>query len=251
MESSIVALSKSQNKHNRLYVKATPIDDELIDAIESGKFRLGDDFKTRARVLADEYGWDVTEARKIWCFGPDMTGANVLVDTTKGVQYMNEIRDACSGAFQWATKAGVICEEVMRGVRINVLDVTVRPCLVATFIRVSHPRTKYSCTLIPFTEAVVKSYQLCGARHTLHAYWQIQHFRSPYSSVWWQFRSGLEFIYFSNDIPSGDTGARSCNWRCLQLSLSTPRPGIQRRGARWDIHVHYQSVPTSGGVIRI
>jgi elongation factor 2 len=125
-ESTIVALSKSQNKHNRLFVKALPIDEELTKAIEAGKVSSRDDFKLRARVLADEFGWDVTDARKIWCFGPDTTGPNLLVDVTKGVQYLNEIKDSCVAAFQWATKEGVTCEENMRGVRVNVLDVTVR-----------------------------------------------------------------------------------------------------------------------------
>ncbi|KAN0111581.1 P-loop containing nucleoside triphosphate hydrolase protein [Russula decolorans] len=123
-ESSIVALSKSQNKHNRLYAKALPLDEELTVAIENGKVTARDDFKLRARVLADEFSWDVTDARKIWCFGPDTTGPNLLVDVTKGVQYLNEIKDSCVAAFQWATKEGVCAEENMRGVRINVLDVT-------------------------------------------------------------------------------------------------------------------------------
>jgi len=124
-ESSMVALSKSQNKHNRLYVKALPIEEELTKAIENGQVSSRDDFKARARVLADEYGWDVTDARKIWCFGPDTTGPNLLVDVTKGVQYLNEIKDSCVAAFQWATREGVCAEENMRGVRFNVLDVTV------------------------------------------------------------------------------------------------------------------------------
>ena len=129
-ESSIVALSKSQNKHNRLYLKAQPIDEELTQAIESGKVNARDDFKLRARVMADEFGWDVTDARKIWCFGPDTTGPNLMVDVTKGVQYLNEIKDSCVAAFQWATKEGVCAEENMRGVRINILDVTVSHLLV-------------------------------------------------------------------------------------------------------------------------
>jgi elongation factor 2 len=129
-ESSIVALSKSQNKHNRLYAKALPLDEELTVAIENGKVTARDDFKLRARVLADEFSWDVTDARKIWCFGPDTTGPNLLVDVTKGVQYLNEIKDSCVAAFQWATKEGVCAEETMRGVRINILDVTVRSSLI-------------------------------------------------------------------------------------------------------------------------
>ncbi|KAI0825004.1 eukaryotic translation elongation factor 2 [Trametes gibbosa] len=123
-ESSIVALSKSQNKHNRLYAKAQPLEEELTLAIESGKVNSREDYKIRARILADEFGWDVTDARKIWCFGPDTTGPNLLVDVTKGVQYLNEIKDSCIAAFQWATKEGVCAEEKMRGVRVNVLDVT-------------------------------------------------------------------------------------------------------------------------------
>jgi len=97
----MVALSKSPNKHNRLYMKAQPLAEELNVQIEAGKISPRDDPKTRARVLADEYGWDVTDARKIWCFGPDTTGANLLVDQTKAVQYLNEIKDSCVAAFQW------------------------------------------------------------------------------------------------------------------------------------------------------
>jgi len=123
-ESSMVALSKSQNKHNRLYVTAQPLDDELSKEIETGTVNPRDDFKIRARYLADNYGWDVTDARKIWCFGPETTGPNVLVDVTKGVQYLNEIKDSCVAAFQWATKEGVCAEENVRGVRYNIMDVT-------------------------------------------------------------------------------------------------------------------------------
>lgn len=130
-ESSIVALSKSPNKHNRLYVKATPIGEELISAIERGVVNPHDDVKARARILADEFGWEVSGARRIWCFAPDTTGPNLLVDVTKGVQYLHEIKDSCVSAFQWATKEGVICEENMRGVRVNILDVTVSFCLLS------------------------------------------------------------------------------------------------------------------------
>lgn len=77
-KSSITALSKSPNKHNRLYMIAEPMDEELSLAIENGKVSPRDDFKARARVLADDFGWDVTDARKIWTFGPD-AGANVGV----------------------------------------------------------------------------------------------------------------------------------------------------------------------------
>ncbi|KAJ7502623.1 P-loop containing nucleoside triphosphate hydrolase protein [Mycena galericulata] len=121
-ESSIVALAKSQNKHNRLYLKAMPLGDELTTAIEDGRIEPRQDFKIRARALADEFGWEITDARKIWAFGPDNTGPNLLVDVTKGIAYLQEIKDSCVAGLQWASKEGVCAEENMRGVRFNLLD---------------------------------------------------------------------------------------------------------------------------------
>ena len=40
----------------------------------------------------------------MWCFGPEAAGPNILVDVTKGVQYLNEIKDSVVAGFQWATK---------------------------------------------------------------------------------------------------------------------------------------------------
>jgi len=69
-----------------------------------GKVTPRQDLKTRARYLADNFDMDVNEARKIWCFGPDVTGPNMLIDCTKAVQYLNEIKDSVVAGFQWASK---------------------------------------------------------------------------------------------------------------------------------------------------
>merc|ERR1712091_245856 len=113
-ESSQMCLSKSPNKHNRLFMKACPMPDGLSEDIENGEVNPRDDFKTRGRYLADKYDYDVTEARKIWCFGPDTLGPNLMIDCTKGVQYLNEIKDSVVAGFQWATKEGVLCDETLR-----------------------------------------------------------------------------------------------------------------------------------------
>jgi len=122
-ESSEMCLSKSPNKHNRLFMKAVPMPDGLAEDIDRGDVNPRDDFKVRGRYLADKYDYDITEARKIWCFGPDTNGPNILMDCTKGVQYLNEIKDSVVAGFQWATKEGVLCDENMRGVRFNIYDV--------------------------------------------------------------------------------------------------------------------------------
>lgn len=103
-ESDQVCLSKSPNKHNRLYLKARPFPDGLAEDIDKGDVSSRQELKQRARYLAEKYEWEVTEARKIWCFGPDGNGPNILVDITKGVQYLNEIKDSVVAGFQWATK---------------------------------------------------------------------------------------------------------------------------------------------------
>jgi elongation factor 2 len=122
-KSSVTCLAKSANKHNRLFLEAEPMSGELCDAIEDGVVNPQTDAKTLGRQLADDFGWDVTEARKIWAFGPDQTGPNTYVDTTKGVNYLLEIKESVVAGFNWASGSGPLCEEQLRGCRFNLMDV--------------------------------------------------------------------------------------------------------------------------------
>merc|ERR1711909_226829 len=117
-------LSKSPNKHNRLYMGACPLPDGLADDIENNKVTPRDDPKTRKAYLCEHFEFDATDAMKIWTFGPESTGGNLLIDVTKGVQYLNEIKDSVVAGMQWASKEGVLCDENMRSVRFNLHDVT-------------------------------------------------------------------------------------------------------------------------------
>merc|ERR1711880_5458 len=92
--------------------------------IDLGRYGPRMDPKIQSRALADTYGWDPNDGKKIWCFGPETRGPNVLVDQTKGVAYMQEIKDSCVAAFQWASRGGVLCEENMRGIKFKIQDVT-------------------------------------------------------------------------------------------------------------------------------
>merc|ERR1712198_351026 len=149
-ESNQTCLSKSPNKHNRLFMKACPMPDGLADDIDKGEVAPRQDFKIRGRYLADKYEFDVTEARKIWCFGPDTQGPNLLIDVTKGVQYLNEIKDSVVAGFQWASKEGVLCDENMRSVRFNLYDVTLHADAIHRGGGQIIPTTRrvlYACTL--------------------------------------------------------------------------------------------------------
>merc|ERR1711962_182047 len=122
--SSQMCLAKSPNKHNRLFMKAEPLPEGCAESIDDGDITPRQEPKERAKFLCEKYNFDATEARKIWCFGPEGTGPNLLIDCTKAVQYLNEIKDSVIAGFQWATKEGVLCEENMRGARFNIYDVT-------------------------------------------------------------------------------------------------------------------------------
>jgi elongation factor 2 len=122
-----MCLSKSPNKHNRLYMKACPLEQGLSEDIEAGTVAPADDVKTRGTHLVEKYGWDVAEARRIWAFGPETKGPNLLVDTTRAVQYLAEIKDSMCTAFQWGTKEGPLCDENVRGVRFNLCDIMLHP----------------------------------------------------------------------------------------------------------------------------
>jgi elongation factor 2 len=121
-QSSFTCMAKSPNKHNRLYAVAVPLNEKLQDDIEKGKITPKDDPKLRAKTLAEDYEYDKEDALKIWSFGPENVGANLLQDKTSGIQYMNELRDSMESAWQWATKEAPLCEENMRGIRINIMD---------------------------------------------------------------------------------------------------------------------------------
>ena len=122
-ESSAMCLSKSPNRHNRLFMKAIPMPDGLAEDIDEGKVSNRQESNIRGRYLADKYEYDISEARKIWCFGPHTTGPNIIVDCTRGLHYLNEIKDSVVAGFQWATKEGVLCDESMRATRFNIYDV--------------------------------------------------------------------------------------------------------------------------------
>ena len=123
--SSKQCLSKSANKHNRLFCKGAPVDDEcIVELDEGGTCGADADAKARTKILTEKFDWDPTDTRKIWCWGPDGRGPNVIVDVTKGVQNMNDMKDSFTSAWQWATKEGVMADENMRGIRVNIEDVT-------------------------------------------------------------------------------------------------------------------------------
>merc|ERR1712159_303424 len=59
-------LAKSPNKHNRLFMEAEPLAEELCGEIDGGKLGAKMDPKERAKEYAEKYDWDKNHALKIW-----------------------------------------------------------------------------------------------------------------------------------------------------------------------------------------
>ena len=76
-KSSQQCLSKSPNKHNRLYIECEPMDEKLQADIEEGKVTpQPKDAKEQAKYIAEHYGFDpeAVQPKKLWGFGPDGSG---------------------------------------------------------------------------------------------------------------------------------------------------------------------------------
>ena len=120
-------LSKSANKHNRLFCTTAPLSDEICALFDDETVGPSMDIKERSKILREHpaFGWEeASTPQKIWCFGHDNIGPNICVERTVGVAYLIEIKDFVVGGFKWACNEGPLCEERIRGLKMYVNDVT-------------------------------------------------------------------------------------------------------------------------------
>jgi elongation factor 2 len=123
-ETTMECMAKSPNKHNRLYLSCKPLLEGLAEKIDEGVIKCNLKPKELAQNLHDEVEMDKEVGKKIWSFGPLGDGPNIVSDATKGVQYVNEIKDSVVAGFQWVCKEGVLCDEELRNLHYEILDVT-------------------------------------------------------------------------------------------------------------------------------
>jgi len=115
----VIAMTKSPNKHNRFWIQVEPLEEKVVQLIEKGDLAEEMGRKKIGAVLK-EAGWSTKEARNVWAMEEHR---NVLVDLTKGVQYLREVRDMMVSGFRWACQNGPLCEEPMRGIKVKITDV--------------------------------------------------------------------------------------------------------------------------------
>lgn len=234
-EETAICLSKSANKHNRIYLYAEPLPAGLTEAIEDGKITARDEPKLRTRTLRDEYGMDEDAAKKIWAF-TDSGSACLMMDRSKAVQYLLEIKDSMVSAFQWATREGVLCDENMRGLSFNITDVTLhadaihrgagqimptaRRCMYGAQIKAS-PRLLEPVYMVEIQcpEASVGSIYGVMSRKRGHVFEEVQRPGTPMYNVK-AYLPVQESFGFTADLRSATSGQAfpQCvfdHWECM------------------------------------
>ena len=111
---------KSPNKHNRFYMEVEPLEEKVVQAIRSGEIASGQRIKD-SKVLAkklEELGMDRNEAKNVvW-----MQDTNMLIDATKGIQYLHETMELIKEAYIEAMNKGPLAGEKCMAMKVLLVD---------------------------------------------------------------------------------------------------------------------------------
>jgi elongation factor 2 len=106
-------MSKSPNKHNKIFMRIEPLHEDVIEMLRTGQIKEDMDKKVMAKILRDK-GWNADEARSVAAID---SGGNMLIDETKGVQFLQESMDSIRSGFDDIVHSGPIAHESLRGAK--------------------------------------------------------------------------------------------------------------------------------------
>lgn len=109
---------KSPNKHNRFYIKIEPLNDELFNAIHDGEIKEGRVKGKEMNKTFEKYGLTKDEARKVW----NVYGRSVFLNMTRGIQYLDEVKELLFEGFESALDDGPVAREKVMGLKITLVD---------------------------------------------------------------------------------------------------------------------------------
>ncbi len=114
-----IVMAESPNKQNRLWVQVEPLEEKVINLIEKGKISEGTERKQMKKLLSREADLPVEETQNVLALDRHR---NMLVDLTKDMQHFNETVETIIAGFEWTCKAGPLCEEPLRGVKVKIMN---------------------------------------------------------------------------------------------------------------------------------
>ena len=108
---------KSPNRHNRFYIEVEPMDSNIVDLIKSGEVSMRmPELERREKFM--EAGLKKDEAKGV----THIFESNILIDKTKGIQYLNETMELVIDGFEEVMKAGPLTREPCQAIRVTLVD---------------------------------------------------------------------------------------------------------------------------------
>jgi elongation factor 2 len=108
---------KSPNRHNRFYIEVEPLDSSIVDLIKSGEVSMRmPELERREKFMAT--GLDKDQAKGV----THIFESNILLDMTKGIQYLNETMELIIDGFEEVMKAGPLTREPCQAVQVKLVD---------------------------------------------------------------------------------------------------------------------------------
>jgi len=109
---------KSPNRHNRFYLVLEPLSDEVVALIKNGGVSMNQTALERRDILV-KAGMEKDEAKSV----KDIKGTSMLIDMTKGIQYLNETMELIIEGLHEALAGGPLADEPVQNLKISLVDV--------------------------------------------------------------------------------------------------------------------------------
>ncbi|MDL5361992.1 elongation factor EF-2 [Halalkalicoccus sp. NIPERK01] len=107
----------SPNRHNRFYLTAEPLPEEIVDQIKLGEVSMDMPEQERREAL-QEAGMDKDTSQNV----EHIFGTNVLIDDTKGIQHLNETMELVIEGLEEALDEGPLAGEPVQGTLLRLND---------------------------------------------------------------------------------------------------------------------------------
>lgn len=112
---------KSPNKHTKLKFLVEPIEEPIFEALKNGEIKDGRPKGKAAYEKMIELGMPRDQAKGL----VTIHNKNILLNNTKGVQYLNEIMELVIQGFEEAMDKGPLAMEKVVGAKIRLMDATI------------------------------------------------------------------------------------------------------------------------------
>uniref|UniRef100_A0A8C4YLG7 116 kDa U5 small nuclear ribonucleoprotein component n=1 Tax=Gopherus evgoodei TaxID=1825980 RepID=A0A8C4YLG7_9SAUR len=166
--SSLKCFAETPNKKNKITMIAEPLEKGLAEDIENEVVQITWNRKKLGEFFQTKYDWDLLAARSIWAFGPDATGPNILVDDTLPSEVdkalLGSVKDSIVQGFQWGTREGPLCDELIRNVKFKILDAVIA----------QEPLHRGGGQIIPTARRVVYSAFLMATPRLMEPYYFVE-----------------------------------------------------------------------------